>query len=116
MRVVDENHVIGKNRGDGFYNYGVRVDKKKGPIRYEISISALDGAWSCTCYDFIYRRAEKGEHCKHIDFVAKFHAMKKLHEVDMRRSVPKRFLGLNGPVRVFDYLRELTTRTVSRIK
>jgi hypothetical protein len=110
MRIVEESHFSDLDC------YSLRVDKKKGPKRYEISVSALDGGWSCTCYDFIFRRSAKGGHCKHIDYVGNFHAMKKLSEINMRRDTPKRFLGFNTPIRVVNDLGELASFAFPRIK
>ena len=99
-------------------SYIMRVDKKKGPTHYSLSVSTLDDGWSCNCPDFVYRRAKSGEECKHIPVAKNFHAVKTSHEINVRRNIPfwKRFLSFNSAVRVFNDLRELASFTISRIK
>ena len=119
MQVIDHQHDIDLS------SYRVRVDKKEGPTHYNLSVSGLDGAWSCSCPDFIYRRSDRGEACKHIDYVQsmlvesdRFNSMKKSDEINVLRRVPfwKRFLRVYSCVRILNNFTELAAITSTRIK
>lgn len=44
------------------------VPSSDGKREYTISLT-LDGKFECSCPDWINRRQQKGEHCKHIRMV-----------------------------------------------